>query len=95
MAYSARQRVLDAIESLETRPGSLVAIVDVVNGVSPPLRLETVHRELFDLNREGLIELRAESGVSSLDAREAELVPWVELPFYGQQPVTFVRRLVE
>jgi Fe2+ or Zn2+ uptake regulation protein len=93
MAYTARERVLDAVESIEGRPGGLVAVVDVVRGVSPPLRLSTVHRELFALNREGFIELRAESGVSSLDVREAELVPWVELPFYGRQPVTFVRRL--
>lgn len=91
MAYSARQRVLDAIESLDE--GGLVPVVDVVQGVSPPLRLATVHRELFDLNREGLIELRAESGVGSLSKHETELVPWVELPFYGRQPVTYVRRI--
>ncbi len=81
-----------AIESLERRPRGLVATIDVIDAVSPPLTAAQARQALLDLNRAELIELRPESGVGEMAApRELELVPHVT--FRGEKiPLTFLRR---
>ncbi len=75
VSYSPEQRVFDAFVSLEERRGSLVFVPDVVAGVVPPLTVRQAHDVLFRLDESGIIELRPESGLSSLSERELKLAP--------------------
>jgi hypothetical protein len=86
--YSPEQRVFDALVSLETRRGSLVFVPDVVGGVVPPLTVRHAHEVLLRLAESGIIELRPESGLVPLSARELRLAP----RSLGV-PLTYARRL--